>query len=51
MIDSTGELGDGFSVGVAKAWEEAFSDGNVPATHRVALRMAIVLGDAARWHP
>ncbi|MCU1585856.1 MAG: NAD-dependent epimerase [Microbacteriaceae bacterium] len=47
MTESTGELGDGFSVGVARAWEESFFAGDLPRTRRVALRMAIVLGDGS----
>ena len=43
--ESTGELGAGFSVDVAKAWEKAFFAGDLPATRRVALRLAIVVGD------
>lgn len=44
MTESTGEIGTGFSVDVAEAWEQAlFADG-LPATRRVALRSAIVLG-------
>lgn len=44
MTESSGELGEGFSVEVAKAWESAFFDDNLPGTRRVALRTAIVLG-------
>jgi len=51
MTESTGELGDGFSVGIARAWEDAFFDGDLPATRRVALRMAIVLGDGSALSP
>jgi NAD dependent epimerase/dehydratase family enzyme len=51
MTESTGELGDGFSVGIARAWEEAFFDGELPGTRRVALRMAIVLGDGSALAP
>lgn len=40
-----GVIGEGFSVDVATSWERAFFDGDLPATRRVALRMAIVLGD------
>lgn len=43
--ESGGELGAGFSVDVAKAWERAFFAGDLPATRRVALRLAIVVGD------
>ena len=44
MDESTGEIGDGFSVYVAKAWEEAFFTSNTPHTRKVALRTSIVLG-------
>lgn len=40
-----GIIGEGFSVDVATSWERAFFDGDLPGTRRVALRMAIVLGD------
>ena len=40
-----GVIGEGFSVDVATSWERAFFDGELPSTRRVALRMAIVLGD------
>ncbi|KQT71984.1 epimerase [Microbacterium sp. Leaf436] len=40
-----GEIGEGFSVDVATSWERAFFEGELPRTRRVALRMAIVLGD------
>lgn len=43
--ETTGELGTGFSVDVARNWESAFFAGDLPATRRVALRMAIVIGD------
>ncbi|TXN32039.1 epimerase [Lacisediminihabitans profunda] len=51
MTESTGELGKGFSVSVAKAWEEAFFAEDLPGTRRVALRMAIVLGDGSALVP
>ncbi|WP_420320235.1 TIGR01777 family oxidoreductase [Flagellimonas sp.] len=44
MDETTGELGHGFSVEVAKAWEEAFFSCNTPKTRKVALRTSIVLG-------
>lgn len=40
-----GVVGEGFSVDVATNWERAFFAGDLPETRRVALRMAIVLGD------
>ena len=45
QTESTGELGSGFSVDVARAWEAELFEGDLPGTRRVALRMAIVLGD------
>lgn len=44
MSESTGEVGDGFSVGVGKSWEKAFFNFKLSKTRQVALRMAIVLG-------
>ncbi|MGF3056766.1 epimerase [Microbacterium sp. YY-01] len=44
MTESTGEIGTGFSVEVAKAWERALFADDLPHTRRVALRTAIVLG-------
>lgn len=43
--ESTGEWGEGFSVDVAKAWERELFAGDLPSTRRIALRMAIVVGD------
>ncbi|KAA9086858.1 epimerase [Microbacterium radiodurans] len=43
--EADGELGTGFSVDVARSWERTFFAGDLPVTRRVALRMAIVLGD------
>lgn len=51
QTESTGELGEGFSVDVARAWEAAFFEGDLPGTRRVALRMAIVLGHGSALVP
>lgn len=51
MTESEGELGTGFSVNVARAWEAEFFEGELPGTRRVALRMAIVLGDGSALVP
>jgi uncharacterized protein len=51
MTESTGELGTGFSVSIAKAWEAELDAADVPDTRRVALRMAIVLGDGSALLP
>jgi uncharacterized protein (TIGR01777 family) len=40
----SGELGTGFSVDVARAWEEELAAADVASTRRVPLRIAIVLG-------
>ncbi|WP_120338954.1 epimerase [Cryobacterium soli] len=45
MTETTGEIGSGFSVDIARDWEREFFAGDLPQTRRVALRMAIVLGD------
>ncbi|SDT13953.1 hypothetical protein SAMN04489752_3474 [Brevibacterium siliguriense] len=47
QTEGNGDIGEGFSVDIAKAWEKEFFAGTLPATRRVALRMAIVLGDGA----
>ncbi|PRA79088.1 epimerase [Microbacterium sp. MYb66] len=51
MTESTGEIGTGFSVEVAKAWERALFADDLPATRRVALRGAIVLGHGGVLEP
>lgn len=43
--EKSGELGTGFSVDVAREWERELFAGDLPGTRRIALRMAIVLGD------
>jgi hypothetical protein len=45
QTEQDGEIGEGFSVDVARNWERVFLAGELPATRRIALRMAIVLGD------
>lgn len=44
MTETTGEIGEGFSVEVAKAWEKSFFDFDLSKTRQAALRIAIVLG-------
>ncbi|MFT4258570.1 epimerase [Microbacterium sp.] len=51
MTETTGELGTGFSVEVAKAWERALFADALPVTRRVALRSTIVLGDGGVLGP
>jgi NAD dependent epimerase/dehydratase family enzyme len=43
--EEDGRLGEGFSVDVARSWERELFAGDLPGTRRVAMRMAIVLGD------
>ena len=42
--EAGGELGSGFSVDVAKAWEAALEAAVTPGTRKIPLRIAIVLG-------
>jgi uncharacterized protein len=44
MTEEFGEIGTGFSVEVARAWERAFFEQKLEKTRQVALRIAIVLG-------
>jgi len=44
MDEDTGEIGSGFSVDVAKAWEKAFFEKPNGNTRKVALRIAITIG-------
>lgn len=51
MTETGGEVGTGFSVSIATTWERAFFAAELPNTRRVALRMAIVLGDGSALIP
>jgi len=51
MTEEAGQIGQGFSVNVATTWENEFFDADVPGTRKVALRMAIVLGDGSALVP
>ncbi len=44
MDEATGEIGDDFSMNVAKAWEKTFFETETPNTLKTALRTSIVLG-------
>ncbi|GIQ69519.1 TIGR01777 family protein [Xylanibacillus composti] len=46
MTEMDGEIGSGFSVEVAKAWERQFFSFGMPNTRQIALRIAIVLGQS-----
>jgi len=43
----TGEIGSGFSVNVALAWEKSFFDAVTPGVRKIALRSAMVMGRGA----
>lgn len=47
MTESTGDIGNGFSVDVVRAWERAIFADELPETRRVALRATIVLGEGS----
>lgn len=49
--EASGETGSGFSVGVAKAWEDELEAANAPRTRKVPLRIAIVLGAGGVMNP
>lgn len=44
MTEKEGEIGFGFSVEVAQAWESSFFENSLPGMRQVALRTAITLG-------
>ena len=47
----TGEIGEGFSVEVCKAWEKTFFETDTPQTRKIALRIGIVLGKESAVFP
>lgn len=49
--EATGEIGDGFSVAVCKAWEKTFFTPAITGVRKVALRMGIVLGKSDSAFP
>ena len=51
QTEEDGELGHGFSVEVAKAWESTFFDAARDGVRQVALRTAITLGDGSALTP
>ncbi|WP_204346352.1 TIGR01777 family oxidoreductase [Psychroserpens algicola] len=44
MTEANGEIGDDFSMNIAKSWEKAFYTITNPKTRKIALRTSIVLG-------
>ncbi|MBS4217524.1 TIGR01777 family oxidoreductase [Bacillus sp. FJAT-49711] len=51
MTEKSGDIGSGFSVDVAKAWEQSFFSFQLPNTRQAALRIAIVLGEGGVMTP
>jgi uncharacterized protein len=51
MTEDEGELGSGFSVNVATAWEREFYAHERAGVRQAALRLAIVLGDGSALRP
>jgi uncharacterized protein (TIGR01777 family) len=51
MTEDDGEIGSGFSVNVATAWEREFFAHSREGTRQLALRMAIVLGNGSALTP
>ncbi|MBL4663086.1 MAG: TIGR01777 family oxidoreductase [Flavobacteriaceae bacterium] len=51
MDETTGEIGQGFSVDVATAWEQEFFRCTLSNTRQVALRTSIVLGNQGGAFP
>lgn len=44
MTESTGQIGDDFSMSVCQAWEDEFYSHDLPDTKRAALRITLILG-------
>ena len=51
MSEDDGEIGDDFSMRVAKAWEKAFEAAQTPKTRKVALRISMVIGKSGGVYP
>ncbi|MUK01501.1 TIGR01777 family protein [Vibrio cholerae] len=51
QTEDDGELGTGFSVSVARAWERALVDADADPIRKVALRISIVLGPGSVMTP
>lgn len=51
MTEKNGVIGDDFSIGVCKQWEQAFYAQDLPETRRVSLRTSIVLGNEGGAFP
>ena len=44
MTEEYGDIGDDFSMNIAKSWEKAFYSHSLPNTRQIAIRTSIVLG-------
>lgn len=44
MTEENGEIGNDFSMNIAKSWEKAFNDIENPKTRKILIRTSIVLG-------
>lgn len=51
MTEENGEIGDDFSMNIAKAWEKEFYSHLTPKTRKVALRTSLVLGSNGGVYP
>lgn len=51
MTERGGEIGSGFSIEVCKAWETVFDNFQLPATRKVNLRIAMVMGKTGGVFP
>ena len=45
MSEEDGDIGDDFSMNIAKSWEKAFYNHSLPNTRQIAIRTSIVLGE------
>jgi uncharacterized protein (TIGR01777 family) len=44
MDEFSGEVGEGFSVGVCQVWEKTFNEINNPQTRKIVMRISMVMG-------
>ncbi len=51
MTEENGEIGDDFSMNIAKSWEKEFYSRQTPKTRKVALRTSLVLGNNGGVYP
>lgn len=51
MTESNGEIGNDFSMTVAKRWEKVFFECHAPKTRKVATRVSLVMGNSGGVFP